>query len=29
MSNIKRQKYMTLDDEPPRSEMSNMLLGKS
>ena len=29
MNCLKRQKYMTLKHEPPKSEVSNMLLGKS
>ena len=29
MNSVKMQKDITLEDEPPRSEVSNMLLGKS
>ena len=29
MNNMKRQKDLTLEDEPPRSEGIQMLLGKS
>ena len=29
MCNMKRQKDMTLEDEPPGQEVSNMVLGKS
>ena len=29
MNCTKRQKDLTLEDEPPRSEVSNMLLGES
>jgi len=29
MKNMKRQKYMTLKDNPPGQEVSNMLLEKS
>ena len=29
LGSMKRQKDMTPEDEPPRSEVSNMLLGKS
>ena len=28
MNSVKMQKDITLEDEPPRSEVSNMLLGK-